>query len=1127
MDEILEIYTLGGLRFRRGRDSTVAFRTSKNAALAVYLACTGRTYPREVLAEMFWPERSLDVARSNLRAALTDLRKQVGSTVTVSRQTVSLLPGHACWVDAVALGDGLDQYEAFQPESELTPATRSLLQETLANYQGDFLEGFYVNSPDFENWAWMERERLRNRVTSAFDILIEYHILKAEYTAGLARAGELLQIDPLRERTIRYLMQLHAQAGDRVSALYQYDSWRGKLNGELGLEPETETAALYKDIKSGKLSPPTSNTLLNASTSRINDFRLPHPPTPFVGRENELAALVDLVTSPGARLITILGPGGIGKTRLAIAVAHAVLSAEQAAPHFADGIVFISLEAVSTSVALVSTVASTIGLQASASHSPLLDYLGSKTMLIILDNFEPLISDASMLNEMLDAAPDLQLLVTSREPLGVYGEHRFPILGLALPESDDLVHGNLALLESPAVSLFVQSARRSNPHFVLNDDDLSTAVAICRMLDGIPLAIELAASWTRLLPVVEIWDEIRCSIDFLETDLQDVPERHRNMRGVFDSVWEQLPGEERTIFAELALFVGGFSRTAAREVTGCSMRVLASLVGKSLVHYDLEIDRYSIHELLRQFCAQKRADTPDWDFAAHEKYSDYFCRWLGNLESDIFSGRRHEVLAIIEREAENVFAAWYWAVEQRDAPRLLLAFISFSHLCGLFGRFDDGEVALGAAIEWLQTVSQRTSAQQYLLAMALAWQGLIGRRLHKPHSILRQMYRNAKEILDNSLLDEYDIRSQKAYILINLAYVSPRDQVRSLQEQGLQLFRDAGDRFGEITALWAIGAVALQANDFVGAEQAFAQCLASGQSFDAAGTDVTYFSDALSWALRAQGKFAEAERLSATMLANYQRPGQPVLTAQLGGAAAALLMLQGQFSEACALAEENSLILERRRLRHLVMPTLALQARCKLHLGQYNDAQAEAEAVLRLEKPSDDNMIMSYALNVLSRVALVQGDLAHAWQTADQRMTFPFYYTRQRYEAIRLAVGAYALLLLQQMALAKQQLKEALSIAVATYDYSVLLQVLPGVALLFAIEGDYEEAVEFYSLAVQQPFVGNSVWFDEVTGSRIQAAANSNLSASRIECAQARGRHLDLWQTAASTLEEFTQNEAG
>ncbi len=1124
MDEILEIYTLGGLQFRRGRDSSIAFRTTKNAALAVYMACTGQAHPRELLAEMFWPDRTLDAARSNLRAALTDLRKQVGSAVNVTRNSVKLPAGHTCWVDAVALDEGLSRFDEVRKELGLTPVGRSLLQESLAIYQGDFLGGFYVNSPDFENWAWMERDRLRNRVMSAFDILIDYHTLNAEYAVGLARASELLQIDPLREKTIRYLMQLHVRSGDRASALYQYDSWRSKLSEELGLEPEAKTIGLYEDIKAGRLSLPAAITVLGPSNTGIGDVRLPHPPTPFVGRENELVALITLVLSSESRLITILGPGGIGKTRLAIAVAEAVSAAEQSTPHFADGIVFVSLEAASTPGATLTTLATTIGLQASTSQEHLLDYLKSEQMLIILDGFDPGLNGVSLINDLMVTTSALCLLITAREPVGIYGEQQYLISGLSLSAGSKITHVEQALVEVPAVRLLVQSARRSNPRFTLQGHELDTAIDLCHALDGIPLAIELAASWTRFMPVAEILSAIQRSIDFLETDLRDIPERHRSMRGVFDSVWERLPREEQRIFAELAVFVDGFSRGAAQEVTGCSVRVLASLVSKSLVTYDFEVDRYHIHELLRQFCAEKRAGSDGWDFAARDHHSTFYCHWAHEQESLLVGARQHEVLAVLEREAANVMAAWYWAVKQHDAARLLQACVTIARWSDVFGRYDDGVAAFGAAIEWLQNVTQPTSAQRYLLAMALHWHALIGRRLHKPNDILRQSFLRAKEIFEDFPSEKYNPHCQKAYTLMQLVYVSPPHQARQLQEQSLALFRETGDRLGEILALWAIGTVALQANDFAAAEQEFAQCMALCQSSDVGESTIVHSADALIWTLFAQNKFAEAERLTRDLQANYQRPGQPILTAQHGFAAASLLVHQGHFSEASALAEESLSILEQRKLRHLIIPRLLLQAQCKLHLGQYEDAQMGAEAVLRLEKSPENNIGRSQALNILSQLALVQGDLALARQLVDHKMTFPFYYTRYRYEAINLAVGAYALLALQQVSPARQHIEKALRIAVEAYDYYVLIQILPSLALLFAINGDFEAAVELYSLATQQPFVGKSVWFDEVVGSRIRAAASSNLPASRIKSAQTRGRHLDLWQTSASALDELARS---
>jgi predicted ATPase/DNA-binding CsgD family transcriptional regulator len=304
---------------------------------------------------------------------------------------------------------------------------------------------------------------------------------------------------------------------------------------------------------------------------------LPSSTMPFVGREREIAELELLLRDPTQRLITLLGPGGMGKTALAVEVTRRQVG------RFADGVYFVPLAPLTSSADLVTAIATALGLQFCPHDRPnqqVLDYLRAKSICIVLDNFEHVRANAGFVTEMLQVAPRLRLLVTSREALGALSETRYTLQGLPLPTTLATLH------ENSSVALFLQSAQRAQPHFKPNTHDLRTIAEIARRVGGMPLALLLAGAWITILSVTEIRAEIEQNRDFLAGDSPDVPERHRSIRTVFTSTWERLTEDERAVFAMITVFRGGFTREAAQQVADASLVVLKRLVDKSLVQYN-------------------------------------------------------------------------------------------------------------------------------------------------------------------------------------------------------------------------------------------------------------------------------------------------------------------------------------------------------------------------------------------------------------------------------------------------------------------------------------------------------------------------------------------------------------
>jgi predicted ATPase/DNA-binding SARP family transcriptional activator len=617
----LRLALLGRSRVTCDDTLLTGWALQKSVALLAYLAVTGRHHSRSALAGLLWPDCTEANARASLRKVVAELRHRVPAHLTITHDGLAFDRASAYWLDVEAFECGIGRTLALQ-ESPVTRAAAAALAEAIELYRAGFLEGLAVHrAPAFEEWVLLERERLRNLALRTLHALVEHHAARIQPERTLAHLDRLLALEPAHEEAHRHKMWLLTLGGQRTAALRQYQVCCDALRA-LGTGPDGETAALCKHIRTG--------AALSVSPGFPTPFWTPGhdlraPLTPLLGREAELAELRARLRDPACRLLTLVGPGGVGKTHLALKVAAGVRSAGPL--HcFEDGVYIVGLGSLPAVAAIVPAIARALHLPPSEGAYPrqqVVDYVRGKQLLLIVDGFEHLLAGAGLLVDLLHAAPGLKILVTSRARLNVQVEHLFPVEGLACPSRLPDAPGTLASI--PAVQLFLSVARRAWPGFEPSAGDLLDIVRICRLVQGLPLAILLAATWAGMLTPAEIASQLDGEnghgLDFLQTDSQDLPVRQRSMRAIFDRSWDLLAARQQQVLAGLSVFRGSFTLEAACQVAGASLRDLRALMDRSLLQRAAG-GRYTMHELARQYAAERLAEATGTGFRKHRPPSD-------------------------------------------------------------------------------------------------------------------------------------------------------------------------------------------------------------------------------------------------------------------------------------------------------------------------------------------------------------------------------------------------------------------------------------------------------------------------------------------------------------------------
>lgn len=763
----IELHLLGKFQINRGTQ-TLHLPTRKLESLLAFLALHPEPHSRDELAALGWGEAPQTEARNSLRNALATLRRILSARViSADREQAQINPEFPLHVDA----QDFDRAS----NSEMVPEN---LQAMIDLYRGDLLKDF------FDEWISFERERYRARYLGALLGLTQIMRSRSEYGRAVEFALTVLAHERSNERAHQHLMFCYLGMGNRISALRQYDECKRALKEELSVEPSPETTALYEWIQQ-------TGALVRSDAARITN--LPIPLSSFIGREREMTEAKQLLSE--THLLTLTGTGGSGKTRLALQIATDLIDA------FKDGVWWVDLGTLTNEMLAPQAIAKTFGVSERPGEElteTLASVLRGKNLLLVLDDCDHLVTACARLAEqLLKECRALRILATSREVLNVSGESVLQIPPMSFPPDANAPALPMAY---ESVRLFTERARAIQRDFQLTDANVSAIAQICQRLEGIPLALELAAAGVRLLDVNEIAARLDNRFNLLTVGKRTALPRQQTLRASMDWSYQLLPNEEKLQFYCLGVFVGGFTLDAVEEIAdgndrARTLEILSHLVDKSLVivlHHD-GITRYRQLETIRDYARERLIESGEGE-RIFRRHADFFA-------------------ALAEESAEKL----------RSSDQV--AWLS---------RLEDEHGNLRAALSWARASHASETALRLVGALALFWQ---------LHGYLKEGWQWSSAILEDN---GWKIENGNALPPLNQPLSAPlaralrgaaslcRQQddgtlARAFCEQSIAIYRQLDDRKGLLRALNGLGEAILQQGDMQTAEEYFRQTLALAQ----------------------------------------------------------------------------------------------------------------------------------------------------------------------------------------------------------------------------------------------------------------------------------------------------------
>ena len=751
MSTELRLYAFGTPRLERD-DRPINLQTRKTLGLLAYLAVTDKPHSRDHLSTLFWPESRRDDARRSLRRALWVLRGVEDQLLLADRKSVSINSACDLRIDVQVFRQlalpCIDVPLDVLGVDECLPA----LTTAATLYTGEFLAGLGIDdSVDFEEWLFFEGETLRQQLAAVLERLALVHAARQEYDEATAYGRRWLGLDQLHEPAHRLLMQLYAEAGKPSQAVQQYRQCVQALDIELGVPPDPLTVQLYNSIYHPTAdpdargeSPPGSRDTEPASgaegssSTRTDSAHPPlygddttfQPPSPSLslpnnlpqifaplfGRTEEVTRLHTLLEQADARLITVTGMGGIGKTRLVLAVAEQLV--REVNPAYVDGVWFVPLTTLDVSptiahdeAALAIMMASAIGVALQPADSTvdmtpgqLIRLIARSQMLLILDSFEHVLAARTVVLNLLEAVPNLTIIVTSQQRLGLRGEYVLTLRGLGsvtrLGKEALDIDMRKADEQIADVNMLVNCVQRVLPGFVPSAEDLPWIIEICRLVDGLPLAIELAAVWAEHFTFAEIAESLQSNLNLF---FAQEPRRSHSLAATFDYAWNLLQPAERLMLVRITVFVDVFGRDAALAVGKSSIATLASLVNRSMVTV-VRSGYYLVHPVIRRYAASKADEFDDQLMAdTHRDHRHYYLARVSALVNELHTGTYNYENHPIELDVRNVMQAVHSVIADGTLVELRPALWNVMEF--LFSRAHFGELnmMIGRLLKMLES----------------------------------------------------------------------------------------------------------------------------------------------------------------------------------------------------------------------------------------------------------------------------------------------------------------------------------------------------------------------------------------------------------------------------------------
>ena len=869
--------------------------TKKTFALFTYLSLTHQTHRRDSLVNLLWPHSDQTKARGHLRGCLYNLHKVLGDGWLHSdRETVALKPDADLWVDVDAFRSLLAGCKGHgHPGDGVCPYCLKPLGEAAELYRGDFLGGFNLkDSAVFDDWQSAWGQSLRSDLDLVFERLIGCLREEGDTEKAIAYARRWLELEAVNEEAHRQLIDLYARTGQTTAAFRQYEECVRVLEEELAASPHEDTIRLYQEIKENAFSAKTAFSIKGQKTeidkpdshkpTSAPRHNLPRQLTNFIGRDREMRAIKDLLSR--SSLLTLKGAGGCGKTRLALQVATGMVD------EYEDGVWFVGLASLSEAALVTQEVASALGVHEQPGR-PLVDilsdYLKSKHMLLILDNCEHLIEAcAGMADTLLHNCENLKIMATSRESLNLEGETTCYVPSLSFPDSGSLEVLKVSdLMQFESLHLFQDRTVSLHPTFTLTEGNTSTVAYICYRLDGIPLAIELAAAWVNALSLEQILGRLDNCFNLLTKGYRTALPRHQTLRATMDWSYDLLDEKEKILLWRLSVFMGGWTLEAAEAICAGEgiedyevLDTLMGLVDKSLVTTEEQGKeaRYYFLETVRQYGRDKLMESGEGGVLC-ERHLEWYLDLAEQAEPELGGLDQVMWLERLEVEHDNLRAALEWSLGSGGEPsvpggkagspraeaglRLAGALRPFWWIRGYF---NEGREWLERALAQGSAVSASVRARTLSAAGGVAW----------GHGDYERAISLNEESL--SLYREVGDKSGIAGSLTSLglveAFQGHHERAMRLYEESLSMCREAGDKKRIASLLCFMGGMTFYQGDYERAEalsrESITLCREVGDK-----RMIAYSLIVLGFVMRQQGDYERAQALSQEGLALHYEMG--------------------------------------------------------------------------------------------------------------------------------------------------------------------------------------------------------------------------------------------------------------